>query len=155
MINFWIVVVFSIVQGGVKVVNAEFTDPFTKIEPAGLINTRFPIYLETYDIQAQRDVYDLLSSATHETLALNGSIFFLEGYPLQGVQAIPEESTAFPFRGDSLLLVPFILFKTEGEELNKKATKLGKDLRQIIHKATGREEMHSYVNYAIGSETKK
>ncbi|KAI1467640.1 FAD-binding domain-containing protein [Daldinia caldariorum] len=162
------VIVFFIVQGGVKVVDSEFTGPLTRIGPvatttstgtyldlapwiltsnvdgpcqkAGLINTRFPIDLETYNVQAQRDVYDLFSSATHETPALNGSVFLLEGYPLQGVQAVPEESTAFPFRGDSLLLAPLILYKPEGEELNKKAAKLGEDLRQTKKQMYGHEE---------------
>lgn len=33
------------------------------------------------------------------------------------------------------------------------AVQAGKNLRQILQDASGREEMHSYVNYAHGDET--
>ncbi|KAI1084318.1 FAD binding domain protein [Whalleya microplaca] len=177
------VVLFFILQGGVQVVDPVFTDPFVKLGPVattssagtyrnlaawtgngnadapcqkvGLVNTRFPIDVETYDIQAQRKVYDLFSSATHETPALNGSLFLFEGYSLQAVQAIPKESTAVSYRGDNLLFAPLIIYSPGGDELEKQAAKLGEDLRQILYEATGREEKHTYVNYAFGTETKE
>ncbi|KAI1451499.1 FAD binding domain protein [Annulohypoxylon moriforme] len=105
------VILFFILQGGVKAVDSTFTDPFSELGPiatagsagtyldlaawtgngnadpsrqkVGLINNRFPIDVEIYDVQAQRQVYDLFSSATHETPALNNSLFLFEGYSLQ------------------------------------------------------------------------
>lgn len=121
----------------------------------GMANVRFPIDLDTYSPAAQRKVYDLFASATQETPALNGSFFLFEGYSLQGVQAVPSESTAFPFRGDKLLIAPVMSYVPAGPELDKKAMKLGDDLRRILYEATGREELHTYVNYAVGSETKQ
>ncbi|XXH05698.1 glutathione S- transferase, nitrogen catabolite repression regulator [Hypoxylon texense] len=166
-----------------NVVDPDLTNPFVKLRPvattsaagsyldlpgwtsngntdaacqkAGLINSCFPIDVETYDIQAQRRVYDLFSAATHETPALNGSFILFEGYPLQAVQAVPPESTAVSYRGDNLLLAPVVIYQPGGEDLKEKAAKLGEDLRQILHKATGRKEMHTYVNYAFGTETKE
>ncbi|XDG06196.1 hypothetical protein ABKA04_005811 [Annulohypoxylon sp. FPYF3050] len=177
------VVLFYLLQGGVKVVDPEITNPFVEVGPAattsaagtyldlpawtgngnedspcqkvGLVNTRFPLDVETYDIQAQRQVYDLFSKATHENPALNGSLFLFEGYSLQGVKAVPAESTAVSYRGDNLLFSPLIIYPPEGEDLEKQAAQLGEDLRQILHKATGRENMHTYVNYAFGTETKE
>ncbi|KAI4868239.1 FAD-binding domain-containing protein [Hypoxylon rubiginosum] len=145
------VILFFIIQGGVQVVDPDLTSPFVKLEPVtlnsnidapcqkvGLVNTRFTIDVETYDTQAQRKVYDMFSLATHETPALDGSLFLFEGYSLQAVQAVPRESTAISY-----------------QKLQQKAAKLSEDLRQIIHKATGRKEMHTYVNYAFGTETKE
>ncbi|KAI0376618.1 FAD binding domain protein [Hypomontagnella monticulosa] len=121
----------------------------------GMVNARFPIDLDAYSPAAQRKVYDLFASATQETPALNGSFFLFEGYSLQGVQAVPSESTAYPFRSDKLLIAPVMSYVPAGPELDQKAMKLGNDLRRILHEATGREELHTYVNYAIGSETKQ
>ncbi|RYO90851.1 hypothetical protein DL766_007749 [Monosporascus sp. MC13-8B] len=124
-------------------------------QKVGLVNNRFPIDLELYDPEAQRQVYDLFKSATQETPALNGSLFLFEGYSLQAVQAVPKESTAVSYRGDKLLLAPLIIYAPDGPELERKATKLGQDLRQILHKATNRSELHTYINYAFGDETKE
>ncbi|KAL7625748.1 hypothetical protein AAE478_004971 [Parahypoxylon ruwenzoriense] len=177
------VIMFFILQEGVKAVDKAYTAPFHKLGPivtdaaggiypdlpawtgngnesppcqkAGLVNIRFPIDVDVYNIQAQRKVYDLFASATQETPALNNSLFLFEGYSLQGVQAIPSESTAFPFRGDNLLLAPLIVYPPGGPKLDKKAAKLGEDLRQILHEGSGRSELHTYVNYAFGAETKQ
>ncbi|KAI5924944.1 FAD binding domain protein [Camillea tinctor] len=121
----------------------------------GLANTRFPLDIQVYDVPAMRQVYDLFTSAMEETPALNGSFFLIEGYSLQGVQAVASDSTAFPFRGDSLLVAPVISWEPAGPELAQQAADLGNELRRILHEATGRAEMHTYVNYAFGDETTK
>lgn len=86
---------------------------------------------------------------------MNGSLYLFEGYSLQGVQAVPTESSAYPFREDKLLQAPLIIYKQDGPALQKKAEKLGEDLRQIVYRGTGRNELHAYVNYAFGNEEKK
>lgn len=173
---------FFILQEGVSAVDAEFTQPFLDLGPvatsanagdytnlaswtsndnasppcqkAGLANTRFPIDHEIYDIPSQREAFDLFSSVTRDIPALNGSLFLYEGYSLQGVRAIPDDSTAYPFRGDALLQAPLILYAQDGPELESKAAQFGQDLRNIVYKGTGRKELHTYVNYAFGSESK-
>ncbi|KAI2465645.1 FAD binding domain protein [Annulohypoxylon bovei var. microspora] len=177
------VIMFFILQEGSTTVDPSYTKPFHDLGPvatdgaggsftdlaawtandnnsppcqkAGLANYRFPIDIESYNVPAQRQVYDLFASATKETPALNNSLFLFEGYSTQGVKAIPSESTAFPSRGDNLLLAPLITYAGTDSELDRKAVELGESLRRIIHEATGREEMHTYVNYAYGEETKQ
>ncbi|KAI1444622.1 FAD binding domain protein [Annulohypoxylon stygium] len=176
-------IMFFILKEGNMIVDSIYTTPFHKLEPiavdgdsgsyqdlaewtsnsnnspacqkAGLVNYRFPIDIESYHIPAQRQVYDLFASATKETPALNGSFFLFEGYGTQGVKAMPSESTAYPFRSDNLLISPVINYAGVDAELDKKAVELGENLRRILHEATGREEMHTYVNYAYGEETKQ
>ncbi|KAK6062808.1 hypothetical protein SCUP515_13000 [Seiridium cupressi] len=111
--------------------------------------------LESYNVQAMRKMYDLFESATRETPALNGSFFLVEGYPLQGVRAAPSGLSAFPFRADNLLVAPVISWVPSGSDIAQKAVDLGKDLRQILLNGSGRTELHSYVNYALGDETPK
>ena len=119
----------------------------------GLNKIRFPIDLETYNVEAMRQMYDLFASNTQDTPAFNGSVILYEGYSVQGVQAVPSDSTAFPFRGDNLLLAPMINYAPGGPELDEQAAQLGTDLRQILYEGSGRSEMHTYVNYAFGDET--
>ncbi|GAW10739.1 hypothetical protein ANO14919_000740 [Xylariales sp. No.14919] len=176
-------IMFFLLQEGVKTVNPAYTKVFKNLGPLvtdgaggsypdlpawtglsndaipcqkpGLVYTRFPIDLQTYDIAAQRKVYDMFASATQQTPALNGSLFLFEGYSLQGVKAIPSDQSAFPFREDNLLLAPTISYMPGPPELHAAAVDLGESLRQVLHEASGREELHAYVNYALGSETEK
>ncbi|KAI1177725.1 FAD binding domain protein [Nemania sp. FL0916] len=177
------VVMFFILQEGVSVVDSIYTDPFHKLEPlvtdaAGgtyndvsrwtgnsnadlpcqnlkKANVRFPIDLLEYNVGAQRKAYDLFASTTQQNTALNGSLFLLEGYSTQGVKAVPSDQTAFPFRGDNLLLSPYLNYFRDTPELDKAAEDFGESLRQILYEASGRKDLHTYVNYAFGTETEK
>ncbi|UNI13777.1 hypothetical protein JDV02_000487 [Purpureocillium takamizusanense] len=177
------VIIFYIIQEGVKEVDPAYTKPFHDIGPAvkdpasgtytdlaawtgialdsppcqnaGLANPRFPIYLETYNVAAQKKVYDIFASATQQNPEFAHSLFMFEGYAEQGVRAIPDESSAFAFRGDNLLAAPLITYKPAGADLDQKAKALGEQLRSILQQASGRKELHTYVNYAYGSETKQ
>ncbi|RYP03157.1 hypothetical protein DL764_005339 [Monosporascus ibericus] len=177
------VIMFFILQEGMKSVDPSYTNYFHELGPvvtdsaggsytdlpawtgnantsppcqkAGLVNVRFPIDIEMYNIRAQRRVYDLFASAIGETPALNNSLFLFEGYSLQGVKAVPNESAAFPFRGDNLLVSPLIIYAPGGPDLDKKAADLGENLRQFLHEGSGRKELHTYVNYAFGLETQR
>ncbi|KAI1500378.1 hypothetical protein F5X99DRAFT_410079 [Biscogniauxia marginata] len=163
---------FYILQEGVKTVDSTYTKPFHDVGPivtdtgsgtytdlprwtgldneaascqhTGLANTRFPIDIESYDVPAMRKFYDLFASATQETPALNASFLLVKGYSLAGVKAVPSAATAFAFafRSDNLLVAP-------------KATDLGNELRRILYEASGRSELHTYIDYAFGDETPK
>ncbi|KAF2963062.1 hypothetical protein GQX73_g10516 [Xylaria multiplex] len=119
----------------------------------GLANTRFPIDIQAYNVPAMRKVYDLFADVTQKTPELNGSFFLFEGYSLEGVKAVPGESTAYAFRDDNILVAPVVSWVPAGQDIAQKATKFGNDLRQILYEGTGRSELHAYVNYAFGDET--
>ncbi|KAF7589612.1 hypothetical protein BBP40_004026 [Aspergillus hancockii] len=175
------VILFYIIQEGVKAVDPVYTKPFHDIGPlsvqpiggsytdlaewtgislssppcqkAGLVNPRFPNYLESYNIPAQRKAYDIFADEVRGTSAFNNSIFMFEGYSMQGVKAIDSQSSAFAFRSENILSAPLITYAPAGPELDKKAAQLGNQLRQILHDASGRPEKRVYVNYAYGDET--
>ncbi|KAI3332370.1 FAD-binding domain-containing protein [Xylariaceae sp. AK1471] len=176
-------IILYVLQEGVKAVDSAYTEPFHNLRPiitaaasgsyidlpswvgstntsppcqkAGLVNILFPIDLQSYDLSAQRKVYDLFASVTQKIPALNHSVVLFEGYPLQGVQAVRSDQTAIPFRGDNLLISPLITYAPlpAAPELHKTAADLGGRIRQILHEGSGREELHVYVNYAFGDET--
>lgn len=172
---------FYILQEGVTTVSSQYTAPFDDLEPtttnaasgsyteiptwtamslsdivcqdAGTAGLRFPIDLQVYNVTALQNAYDLFATATQETPALNGSIFLFEGYSLQGVQAVPQESTAVSYRGDRLLVAPVLVFEPDGGALDAKAISVGQQIRDAIREGTGQEQFHAYVNYAFGTET--
>jgi hypothetical protein len=65
---------------------------------------RFPIYLESYNVTAMQQVYDAFNQIMVQQPAFNNSFFLVEGYSVQGVQKVPAQDTAFPHRGDNMLL---------------------------------------------------
>lgn len=172
-----------IIQEGVKSVDSAYTAPFHDLDPisiepqsgsytdlagwtqiavssppcqkAGLINPRFPNYLEKYDIAAQKKAYDVFAEGVRGSSVFNGSIFMFEAYSMGGVKAVDAKSTAFAFRDENILSAPLITYKPDGAELDQKAAKLGNELRQILHQASGRSDVRAYVNYAYGDEGPK
>ncbi|KAF7550906.1 hypothetical protein G7Z17_g5399 [Cylindrodendrum hubeiense] len=177
------IILFYLIQEGVTAVDAAITKPFHDIGPLsiepvagdyrdlagwtgialdsppcqkdGLVNPRFPIYLESYNVAAIMEAYDLFSTETNGNSPFNASLFMLEGYSTQGIQAIDANSAAFAFRDQHLLLAPLITYKPAGADLDTKAAALGGKLRTIIHEASGQAEMGVYVNYAFGDEKPK
>lgn len=175
------VILFYIIQEGVSAVDAKYTKPFHDIGPlvaqaksgtyndlaawtgialnsppcqnTGYANPRFPIYLESYNALAQVEAYGVYANAVRGNSAFNGSIFMFEGYSMEGVQAIPSEASAFPFRSENLLAAPLINYKPRGPALDAAAKQLGDSLRQILFKASGDEDIRAYINYAYGDET--
>ncbi|KAI1250958.1 hypothetical protein MGN70_008019 [Eutypa lata] len=175
------IILFYIIQEGTTVVDPIYTQPFHDIGPisiepdsgtyldlarwtnialesgpcqkAGLANPRFPIYIEKYNVEAQKLAYDAFAAGVQGNSSFSASIFMFEAYPVQGVQAIDSDSTAFAFRSDSILAAPLITYTPAGEELDKQASELGNTLRGIVHEGSGREELHAYVNYAYGNES--
>ncbi|KAI1872174.1 uncharacterized protein JN550_003893 [Neoarthrinium moseri] len=177
------VTAFWILQEGATSVDSVYTQPFHDLGPfateagsgnyldlpvwtdldnsaapcqhTGFANTRFPVDMQTYDPQAMRKAYDLFAKASLETPAFNGSFFLIEGYSLQGVKAIPSDTTAVPFRDGNLLIAPVIRWDPSDSTLAQKATDLGNELRNIVFEASGQSELLTYVNYAFGDETKQ
>ncbi|KAE8423995.1 hypothetical protein BDV36DRAFT_303328 [Aspergillus pseudocaelatus] len=175
------VILFYIIQEGVKTVDSAYTKPFHDIGPlskepkggsytdlaewtgislssppcqkAGLVNPRFPNYLEEYNVPAQKKAYEIFANAIRGSSPFNNSIFMFEGYSMQGVKAIDSKSSAFAFRGENILSAPLITYAPGGPELDEKASKLGNELRQVLHRASGRPDVRAYVNYAYGDET--
>jgi hypothetical protein len=74
---------------------------------SGSVAMLFPIDLKSYDVPALRLVYDAFSEIMQRVPAFNNSLFLLEGYSVQGVQAVPAATTAFPHRSQKLLLYVF------------------------------------------------
>lgn len=176
------VIVVYTMQEGVDVVDPIYTKPFTDLGPLatnprsgtyrdlgawtnialdsppcqdfGFNNPRFPIYTKSYNATAQRIAYDLYASAiSGANNPYTNSIFMFEDYATGGVRAIDDRSSAFAFRSDRILAAPLIIYNSTGKAEDAAVEKLGNQLREIIHQGTGQADLHTYVNYAYGTET--
>ncbi|KAJ5163151.1 FAD-binding type 2 [Penicillium coprophilum] len=175
------VIVLYLIQEGVKAVDSIYTKPFHDIgalaivpqagtykdlaawtgialdsppcQNMGMANPRFPIYLEKYDVAAQKMAWDIYEPAVRGNSPFNFSIFMFEGYSFEGVHAVPSSASAFAFRSENILAAPLINYVPVDQALENKAAALGKQLRNILHEATNRTDIRAYVNYAHGDES--
>lgn len=67
------------------------------------VNMMFPIGLKSYNIQAQRDTFDAFNAFTADAVFTNSAVL-IEAYSTQAVKAVAGDSTAFPHRGDNIVM---------------------------------------------------
>ncbi|KAJ5892521.1 hypothetical protein N7504_009212 [Penicillium tannophilum] len=174
------VIAFFILQQGVGAVEEKYAKPFEKLGPImstggkgtykdlptwtsnaddsppcqklGLVNARFPVDLQSYNPSAQRLAFDAFTNFTQKFPAFNNSLVLFEGYSTQGVQHIEAGSTAFSHREGNLLVTPLIIYPPTDKKRDLQGSRFGEHLRQILYHGSEQDEMHSYVNYAFGSE---
>ncbi|KAH8658063.1 putative FAD-dependent oxygenase [Xylariales sp. PMI_506] len=175
------IILFYIIQEGATAVDTGYTQAFHDLNPvsidaengtyldlagwteislgdapcqkAGLVNPRFPLYLETYNVTALKQAYDLFSANVGgSTSPFNSSIFMFEDYSSGGVKAIADSSSAFAFRSDNILSAPLLTYVPTDSARDVAAATLGNQLRDVLHAGTGEDYYHAYVNYAYGDE---
>ncbi|KAL8303087.1 hypothetical protein RB600_006807 [Gaeumannomyces tritici] len=162
------IIIFYIIQQGVKAVSPEYTQPFHDIGPlvaipktgdypqvsgwagvslssppcqkAGLANPRFPIYLDAYDPATMAEAYAAYAAAVGPADSpFHSSIFMFEGYPSQGLRAVDASSTAFAHRDRNLLNAPLIQYNpASGADVEVRARELGGRLRDMLQAGSGR-----------------
>ncbi|KAK4031275.1 6-hydroxy-D-nicotine oxidase [Parachaetomium inaequale] len=109
------------------------------------------VYVDRYEIDALRHLFDLLSDMLATEPALANSRCVLEGYSVQGVQAVPSDSTAFAHRDKKLLFALIVGHRVVGNStLDRDAERWSKTLETA---AVGSAERRVYVNYALGDES--
>ncbi|KAI9829259.1 MAG: hypothetical protein M1826_005723 [Phylliscum demangeonii] len=113
---------------------------------------RFPISLRSYNLVAQRSIFDQFAQITAVQPLFNNSVFLFEGYSLRAVKAVPSDSTAFPDRQDNLLVSPVFIYPTNSS-LDAQAIAAGQEIRQTLLHGSGSSDLNAYVNYAHGDET--
>ncbi|OAL03619.1 FAD-binding domain-containing protein [Phaeosphaeriaceae sp. SRC1lsM3a] len=178
------VILMYIIQEGVDSVDSKYTKPFHDLSPLaikpetgtyqdlaawtgialdsppcqdfGFNNPRFPIYTKSYNVTAQRKAYDLYASAiSGADNPYTNSIFMFEDYATAGVRERADDASAYGFRQDLILSAPLIIYGPTDQARDEEVKKLGNDLREIIREGTGSSELHTYVNYAYGTEGPK
>ncbi|KAL8736007.1 MAG: hypothetical protein Q9166_000569 [cf. Caloplaca sp. 2 TL-2023] len=113
----------------------------------------FPLGLKKYNIDANREVYNLFKQLVAEHPQFNGSIVQFENYARQGMRAVDPDSTAYPHRDDDILVsfAPIYPPSTANDAI---ASDFGNKARAIWHAGdTPGRNVTAYLNYANGDET--
>ncbi|KAL7622063.1 hypothetical protein AAE478_007564 [Parahypoxylon ruwenzoriense] len=119
----------------------------------GLTSLRYPIGLKSYNTAAVRKVYNEIDKTFREVPELAGSVFLLEGYSTQGVQAIDGKSTAFPHRDDEILATSYVQYKPNAT-VDPIADVFGRKLQaHLLEGSDDPAHLRAYVNYAHGDES--
>ncbi|KAI1767910.1 FAD-binding domain-containing protein [Hypoxylon sp. FL1150] len=110
------------------------------------------VLLQTYNITAQRQLYDLFNrnAALYPELGAT-AILMIEGYATAGVQAIDPASTAYPHR-DEFHLAFFLVAVPERSGLLEPAKTWARESWDIWNAGQPTRKPATYVNYATGNE---
>lgn len=116
-------------------------------------NPRFPIYIKSYNVTAQRKAWDVYSKAiSGADNPYYNSIFMFEDYASTGVRFRINDASAFGIRDAHTLAAPLIIYTSTGKAQDNAVKELGTQLCDIIREGTGSKELHTYVKYAYGDE---
>ncbi|RDA83522.1 hypothetical protein CP532_4149 [Ophiocordyceps camponoti-leonardi (nom. inval.)] len=107
--------------------------------------------LQTYNVTAQRQIYDLLNEriASHPELAAGARVFY-EGYASRATQEIDPDSTAYAHR-DEYLVVFFASVVPQGQE--DVVRELTEEVRDLWNAGQPDRLPTTYVNHAAGGES--
>ncbi|KAL8871121.1 MAG: hypothetical protein Q9174_002982 [Haloplaca sp. 1 TL-2023] len=114
--------------------------------------TRFPVGLKTYNVATNRKIYELFEEMVNKVTELNTSFVQFEAFPMQGVKAIQEESTAYAHREDDIL-VAFSTQYRHHPTTHDLATHYGLRARELFVQGASPPLLHAYSNYANGDES--
>ncbi|KAF3769586.1 FAD-binding domain-containing protein [Cryphonectria parasitica EP155] len=119
----------------------------------GTQRMQFSCDLLTYNVTTNREMYELYRNMTLAEPSLVATSVVFESYSLQGIKAVPGNSTAYPHRGDNLIWSQVIAYDYD-PGLDATAIAWGEQARQLIRDGQPPgEEFNVYVNYAFGGET--
>ncbi|KAL8907959.1 MAG: hypothetical protein Q9207_001105 [Kuettlingeria erythrocarpa] len=113
----------------------------------------FPVGLKEYNITANRQVYNLFKAFMGEHPEFSSSVVQFENYAQEGLRAVDPASTAYPHRGDNILVSMAPVYPPS-KALDVIAADFANQLRAVWRAgdAPGRE-MTAYLNYANGDES--
>ncbi|KAL8704812.1 MAG: hypothetical protein Q9201_002044 [Fulgogasparrea decipioides] len=120
----------------------------------GFNRLQYPVGLLNYNVSNTRAVYNLFKQQTTAVPALNLSTVVFEGYSLQGVKAVPPDSTAYPHREDNILASILAVY-ARNPSLDNTAVTWARKVRDLMHAGQPGRRLNAYVNYAFGDETQE
>lgn len=109
----------------------------------------FGVALREWNVAGMRAALNIYNTFPPE---LRNSFVLLEAYSTRGVEAVPDDETAYPDRFNQILASPFMYYALGNATLDDIAADLGSRMRQALNNGSG-QPLHAYVNYAHGDES--
>lgn len=117
------------------------------IEPRTQLSTNTKLL----NADTMRTMFEKMTNFYNEVPEARGSTIELEIFNSDAMKAIPDDSTAYPWR-DSIAYTMYEL-TWSSDEGEAAALALGEDLRNDFVATSGYDDVSVYVNYAKGDET--
>jgi FAD/FMN-containing dehydrogenase len=111
--------------------------------------TMFGVSLRKWNIAGLRAMLDIYKTLPPE---LRNSFVLLEAYATRGVEAVPDDETAYPDRFNQILAAPTMYYALGNATLDNIAADFGARMRRALWDGSG-QPLHAYVNYAHGDES--
>ncbi|KAK2761776.1 hypothetical protein FQN54_001604 [Arachnomyces sp. PD_36] len=125
-------------------------DPLCTVKGQRIV--QYPLGLLEYNVTTEREVYEYFRTFTVENPRYNRSTIVLETYSVIGMQAVPEEDSAYAHRADNLLVSTNIQYDDD-PALDDDAIDFARQTRQLWQNGQPGRRETAYVNYAFGDET--
>jgi hypothetical protein len=109
----------------------------------------FGVSLRKWNVPGLRALLDIYRTLPPE---LRNSFVLLEAYSTSGVEAVPDDETAFPDRFNQVLASPAMYYAVGNATLDNVAADFGSRMRSALVETSG-QPLHAYVNYAHGDES--
>jgi hypothetical protein len=110
--------------------------------------------LPTWNMTALRNAYNVFSNMTADS-RFDTSVLLLENYGMQGVKAVDAASTSLAIEERQYPIVanPTIWWEGTDPKTTADGYAYGEKIRSSFFAGVGKAKKHTYVNYAIGTES--
>lgn len=133
---------------------AQQTDVNSYICQEGSYRITTTSFLQTFNITAEREIFDTFQQTLDNNAELGAGINVLhEGYSTEGVQSFPDEDSAYPWRQDVHLNLVQIVVDPDNKTLHHQAWDFAKHVRDLWNQGEPNQQPDVYVNYANGFES--
>ncbi|KAK4077740.1 CAZyme family AA7 [Trichoderma aggressivum f. europaeum] len=113
----------------------------------------FSLNQKIYSADGYRAGFEKIEKYFYDHPGGRDTTLVIENFPNQAVAAVPDDSTAFPWRDFKGFIQVNFAWKAGDEATARASNKLGEELRNQFAATSGYSEKTVFVNYARGDET--
>ncbi|KAI1142783.1 FAD-binding domain-containing protein [Hypoxylon sp. FL0543] len=121
--------------------------------PSGNIHDIFTVNVRRFAAETLKSTFDKFDAFYKAHPAARTSVAVLETFSNKAVAAVPDETTAYPWRDAKGNFMFQMSWPELGGPIEEPVNALARELRQDIAATSGYPELTVYVNYAHGDET--
>lgn len=105
------------------------------------------------DVDAFQAFYENYEHLTSSMSAeLGGTVYFIEFFPKQGVEAVPSSATAYPWRNITVHLLLNFAYDAANNRLDRQINDFARSARRNFSAVSGFPQPELYVSYGHGDE---
>ncbi|CAL8579516.1 hypothetical protein XPA_005256 [Xanthoria parietina] len=129
------------------------SEPANYTCPTGSTHNTYGSAVHRIDIdtfQAFYENYEHLTSSMSKELG--GTVYFIEFFPKQAVEAVPSSATAYPWRNITVHILLNFAYNATNSQLDRRINDFAHSARKNFSDASGFAQPELYVSYGHGDE---